>query len=230
MRRAYCFMDMPGKRMGAGCLRLAGPYWPLVLAGWLLCVPAARAQSEPGLVVQLPTFSVFSVQTTVSAPDSGVAFVGGLGHAASGYASVGPPLLPWAQRAGGQARRYQSLVVRAAVHDLEALDEAVLEQAARMALARETGDARGARGGSTADRPVASLAELRRRKEALLAAQQRQAQAMYERGKEALGGGQVHTARAWFRMAAYRARGALRAEILDQLELLAVDLAGTARR
>jgi hypothetical protein len=65
------------------------------------------------------------------------------------------------------------------------------------------------------------LAELRRRKAALAALHQREARAMYERGREALEQGKLHAARAWWRMAACRARGAMRAEILDQLDLLA---------
>ena len=39
--------------------------------------------------VQLPTFSFFTVQTTVSVPDSGGAFLGGIGRGADGGSSRG---------------------------------------------------------------------------------------------------------------------------------------------
>lgn len=204
--------------------------WPLLLPGLLALLPVARAQNEPGLVVQLPTVSLFSVQTTVSVPDSGGAYLGGLGYAAGGQTYLGSPLLPWAQRASGGVRRHHSLVVRATVHDLEAVDEAVLQQAARLALAEQGGKGLRHGGGSSAETPVASLTELRRRKAALHAARQQEAQAMYERGQQALAEGKVHAARGWFRMAACRARGALRAEILDALDLLAQQTATGAAR
>lgn len=203
---------------------------------WLLFIPAlsgvpmAQAQNQPGLVVQLPSVSLFSVQTTVSAPDSGSAFMGRLGQGARGQAYYGSPLLPWPVRAGGGELRQQSLVVRATVHDLDALDEAVLAQAGRLALAARGGAVGGGRTGSTAERPVASLAELRRRKAAMRVAEQLEAVAMYERGQEALAEGKRHAARAWFRMAACRARGALRAEILDELDALAAQQAATVQR
>ncbi len=210
-----------GQRAKVGCVFL------ICVSSWLT---AAQAQNQPGLVVQLPSVSLFSVQTTVIAPDSGGAFMGGVGQGAWGQAYYGSPLLPWAQRAGGGVRRQQSLVVRATVHDLDALDEAVLAQAARLAVAGTSGAVRSGRAASTAERPVASLAELRRRKAALRASEQLEAMSMYKRGQEALAGGKLHAARAWFRMAACRARGALRAEILDQLDLLAAQGTATAAR
>lgn len=230
MRHAGCPAKLRGSSTRWGCgEQRASVVWVFLIAV-VSCLPAAEAQNEPGFVVQLPSVSLFSVQTTVSAPDSGGAFMGGLGQEAWGQAYHGSPLLPWAQRAGGGIRRQQSLVVRATVHDLDALDEAVLAQAGRLALAARGGAVGGRRATSTAERPVASLAELRRRKAVLRLAEQLEAVAMYERGQEALAGGKFHAARAWFRMAACRARGALRAEILDQLDLLAAQGAATAQR
>ena len=220
MSCALCWMRRPDRGIGPRGLARRAAWW--LLWYWLLAgTPLARAQNEPGLVVQLPSVSVFSVLTTVNAPDSGAAYLGGLGQGAVGQAYLGSPLLPWAQRASGGVRRHQSLVVRATVQDLESLDEAVLQQAARLAMQGSGPPVGGAVATSTAERPVASLAELRRRKAALAALHQREARAMYERGREALEQGKLHAARAWWRMAACRARGAMRAEILDQLDLLA---------
>ena len=115
--------------------------------------------------VQLPTFSFFTISTTVSVPDSGDAYLGGVGGGRSGSRSSGPGL---GNRAGGSGIDAGGVSVAAQIHDLGAMDRALLAEAAadreskvrnavalawaaRMERARE----------SSAGRPTMSVAEAR---------------------------------------------------------------------
>jgi hypothetical protein len=51
----------------------------------LFCGTAAQAQT-----VQLPTFNFFTVRTTVSVPDSGGAYLGGVNRSAMGQSALRP--------------------------------------------------------------------------------------------------------------------------------------------
>ena len=96
-------------------------------------------------VVQLPTFQQFSVNTTVSVPDGGSAFLGGVTTARSGSNSNSVPFLgrlPVANRLfqnrgigrdTGASRAY----VTARIIDLNEMDEAVLQQARNARLANQ---------------------------------------------------------------------------------------------
>jgi len=79
--------------------------------------------------VQLPTFSVFTVQTTVSVPDSGGALLGGIGRGASGSTWRG--LGPLKNRAQGANRMAGNASVSATIIDHDEIDRALLAAAAR---------------------------------------------------------------------------------------------------
>ena len=115
--------------------------------------------------VQLPTFSFFTISTTVSVPDSGGAYMGGSGGSRSGSHSNGPGL---GNRAGASGIDAGGVYVTAQIQDLGAMDRALLAEAAadreskvpnaaalawaeRMERARE----------SSAGRPTISVAEAR---------------------------------------------------------------------
>ena len=122
----------------------------LVWMGWL-ALPGVSVVH--GQVVQLPTFRYFSVQTSVLAPDSGGAYLGGVGRAASGRTSRGTP--GGGRLFGNRSIEHSVGASRSSVHatviDLEELDRAVLAEAARRRPA-----------GSPADIHVATIAQNRR--------------------------------------------------------------------
>ncbi len=94
---------------------------------------AAGAQ-QPGSAVQLPTFSQFSVGTTVSVPDRGSAYMGGINRSASGRTSYGVPMLPFRpfrNTAIGSSQGASSMHMSAWIHDFEAMDDYLLNQAPR---------------------------------------------------------------------------------------------------
>lgn len=129
----------------------------------LIVVPGGAATT-----VQLPTFSFFTISTTVSVPDSGGAFLGGVGRRGTGSRTNGPP--GFGNRSTASSIGGGGVSVGAQIIDLRAMDkqllaeaaadregaaryEATQQWAARMEHARQ----------STAGRPTMSVAEARRR-------------------------------------------------------------------
>ena len=84
----------------------------LVVFACALCPQSAFAQAKA--TIQLPTAKVISVQTTVTVPDSGSGFLGGLN---SGSSSRGPGM------ARGEARDGMGANVRAVVIDFDSMEE-----------------------------------------------------------------------------------------------------------
>ncbi len=104
----------------------------------------------PGTAVQLPTFSQFGVGTTVSVPDRGSGFMGGISRSSSGRNSFRSPLLPFRpfkNTAVGSQLGAMNMHVSAWIHDFEAMDEYLLSQPPRTVL-----------GGPGPRRPAAGLA------------------------------------------------------------------------
>ena len=84
--------------------------WKVVrfpLAGLLIAAPAAAWAQVPA-TVQLPTYSFFSVGTSVSVPDRGSAYLGGVNRASTGSSEFGIPLRPFGNRSYGSQRSASS--------------------------------------------------------------------------------------------------------------------------
>src|SRR5262245_46052416 len=82
----------------------------------------------PATTVQLPSFSFFTVNTTVSVPDSGGAYLGGVNRARDGSTTRG--LGPLRNRGIGAERAAGGVAVQATIHNLDELDRATLAEAA----------------------------------------------------------------------------------------------------
>jgi hypothetical protein len=95
-----------------------------LLAAGLVASPAL-AQNQ-ATTVQLPSFSSFSVSTSVSVPDRGGAFLGGTKTSSNGSTHYGP--FPGA-RASGSNTGASNAWVFVHIHDHEALDAATLAAA-----------------------------------------------------------------------------------------------------
>ncbi|MDO4571073.1 MAG: hypothetical protein Q4D38_11855 [Planctomycetia bacterium] len=76
--------------------------------------------------VQLPTFEHFDVSTTVSVPDRGAAYMGGIQRAASGGSERGTPILPFRNRSFGSDMSASGVQTSVYIHDFEAMDEEIL--------------------------------------------------------------------------------------------------------
>jgi hypothetical protein len=88
---------------------------------------AATAHAQ---VVQLPTYHVTSVGTTVTVPDGGAAYLGGIYRLSEGSTTRGVPLVPFKNRAIGRSVGASTMSVTATVIDLAEMDEALLPEAA----------------------------------------------------------------------------------------------------
>lgn len=162
-------------------------------------------------VVQLPTFQFFSVSTSVSVPDSGGAFLGGVGRSSMGSQEFAPP---WMRPplAGGISTSASGVGVRATIHDLtgptigaadaapsadqqfrDRLTSASRDQLPRAALTRQADDARNAR----------------------------EAQRFLVQGDRARDAGKYDVAKVYYGMSARRAEGELARVVADRLLALA---------
>src|SRR5262245_57718859 len=88
--------------------------------------PPQAPQPQVATTVQLPTVSVFTVQTTVSVPDRGSASLAGNGS--GGDMSVNRA--PIRNRALASSRAASGVSVSATIHDRDEADRALLAEAA----------------------------------------------------------------------------------------------------
>ena len=198
---------------------------------------AADLQAQ---AIQLPTFHYFSVSTTVSVPDRGGAYLGGVSRAASGSVGRGIPFLSKAPGVGrlGGSRAIGTTVgssgagVTATIIDHRELDAAVLAEARAQRAA--AGDAAlSARAGPRynlvpAAPPAASVAEIRRRNAEQDVAAREEVFSLIAKGRQAESAGKAAAARVYYQMAARRADEPLRRRIESHLLALAEDRVAAA--
>jgi hypothetical protein len=103
---------------------LSACFGGIVVATARLCF---AQQPLPATTVQLPTFSVFTVQTTVSVPDGGTAYLGGINRGAEGSATRG--FGPLKSRSFGSSRTASGVSVSATIIDHAEIDRALLAEA-----------------------------------------------------------------------------------------------------
>lgn len=101
-----------------------------VLAMFFANASSAMAQNAPASAVQLPTFGYSTAPTTVSVPDRGGVYMGGIKRSSSGRTESGVPLLPFKNRSIGNQTSATSFSAHAYIHDFEAMDEAALSAGA----------------------------------------------------------------------------------------------------
>lgn len=201
----------------------------------LVCAAAAPALGQPATSVQLPTFSHFGVGTTVSVPDRGAAYLGGVNRAAGDLRQFGAPLLPFGNRSMGASRGASGMSVSVWVHDFEAMDEALLRQGkgdaalfrhekelrplfppARRPDAWEQALARPA----PAEHSVPSVEDLQRQRLAAQETRAAEAADFFARAEKAESEGKANVAKIYYQMAARRATGDLQARAQSRLEAL----------
>jgi hypothetical protein len=108
----------------------------LVVVG--IALVADRPAFAQAATVQQPVVSTMSVGTTVSVPDRGSMFLGGVSRAGAARRSVGP------FRSGtstGVFREQSGLRVAVRIHDFEAMDRALLDAPIAAEPRRTTGRA-----------------------------------------------------------------------------------------
>lgn len=121
--------------------------WALLLIG-LAAFPAVAQRRYPaapaGTTLQLPTFAFTSATTTVSVPDQGEVFLGGIKRSALQSSSRGVPVLGklpgpgrlFRNRGISREQGALNMSVRAQIIDLNELDEQILAEAQRRTAQR----------------------------------------------------------------------------------------------
>lgn len=216
-----------------------------------VCLFTACAMSTAcafGQSVQLPTFNVTTVNTTVSVPDRGAVMLGGIDRSRSGSVSRGVPLLGkipgvsplFKNRGIGSETSSSRIWATARIISLE--EEEELQVGRVLAERRRTGGATPIEASPldrqaeflsrnieqrqsepVADAPAAklpSVKEIRRRNE--LAQQQRSSESVlfFEKGQAAEAAGKRGAAVVYYQMAARRADGEYQSQILARLDAL----------
>lgn len=205
--------------------------WMVLAVVW--GAEVALAQST---TVQLPTYRTFGVRTAVTVPDRGSVYLGGINRAYSGRNEFGTPLLPFGNRSFGTQRSASGVSVSVYIHDFEELERELLSRAGgsdpklttlrapdgtTRAVVRSDPDAAGSGDPRRApDRasPLSSIDEIRRQRLADLEARQAEAEDFFERGQTAEAAGKTNVARMYYQMAAKRASGLLKEEVLAKLD------------
>lgn len=174
-------------------------------------VRSPSASGQQGITVQLPTFSSFSVATSVIVPDRGSAYLGGVGRAASGSSRFGPGP---GQSAFGAQRHASHMHVSAYIHDLRAMDEAIRGQVGPSAQGITSSQPNKAE-------PLPSLQEIAQQQRDAEQTQQAEARDYLKRAGEAQAAGKTGLAKIYLQMGLRRAQGELRDELSAQLAKLA---------
>lgn len=188
-----------------------------VLALAMLAGSANLFAFEPyATTVQLPTFNTFSVMTTVSVPDRGGAYLGGIGRAYSGRNEHGVPIvgkLPFVGpvtggRSIGSSVSGSGVSVHATIIDHEELDKAVLAEAARRRGTEPPRvPPRQSAASDVAHKPFESVAAIKARQAAEDAAREEQADAFLQKAESAETAGKLASARSYYLLAARHSQG-----------------------
>jgi hypothetical protein len=198
--------------------------------------PAGTVLAQQGTAVQLPTYSFFSTSTTVSVPDRGSVYMGGVKRARTGMNEFGTPLLPtrpFRNRAIGSERSASGVSVSVRIHDFEAMDEFLLNQPTAFNTRRRVagGDVwmrRVADAQTGSARPATlSVAEARQQHLAEEKTKGEEALDFFQRGMTAEAAGKANVARIYYRMAARRADGDLKDRVLARIQAVS-NLEGTS--
>lgn len=193
------------------------------------------AQGQAPTTVQLPTFRFFTVQTTVSVPDGGGAYLGGLKSARNGGLTRG--FGPFRNRGIGGDRGASTVSVHATIIDLKELDDAILAEAAAgrpgaaafdpdaaraELLSRHVGRTYASTAGPASTSALAeplpdSVAAIRARNAA--AAQERSAEAAqyFAKAQSAEAEGKPAVAKYYYQMVARRDKGELQQQSLERI-------------
>jgi hypothetical protein len=190
------------------------------LAAALIVGRAAPVAAQQASTIQLPSFSYFSVDTTVSAPDRGGMSLGGVRRSSTGSTAFGPGFGP-RSRAFGRQTSASTMTVHATVHDFDAMDRQLLEQAQRSYARSKSARQAGRSASSSAESaPTGSLAEARRRRAADVDAEQKQVLDYMTQADRAKARGKPQVAKVLYQMAERRASGELKAQVRQKLAAL----------
>ena len=186
---------------------------------------ASIALAQQPTTVQLPTFRFFSVSTTVSVPDRGSTYLGGIGS--SGSRSTSRGIGPLANRAGAHDTGASGMSISATIHDFEAMDKALLAEASlHRAPWREGVDVAAemrsieARRAATSEALPGSVASIKAEKAAEEAEKTAELRELLTKAQAYENQGKPAVAKAFYQMVARRGSGELARFAAERLQAL----------
>jgi hypothetical protein len=200
------------------------------IAVLLLTAAAQPAIAQPATTVQLPSFSYFTVNTTVSVPDRGGISLAGTNRAGDAVSTRG--FGPLRNRSIASDRAANNVSVTATILDMAELDAQALAGAAQRGevdpdaaraelLTRNVGRAdKALPAGQGEPRPVDSVAAIRAQNAAAGVARASEAAGYLAKAQEAEAAGKKSVAKIFYQMAARRDTGAIKQ--LAELRLAAL--------
>ena len=206
-------------------------FFSVVAVAILLCGTAtAFAQTPPApTTVQLPSFHVFTVQTTVSVPDRGGLALGGISRGADGRVTLGP----LGNRSSGSSRGAGGVSATATIIDNQEIDQAILASgsmkapdALRLKAAPLAAHVRT----NAASPPAGSVAAIRQQNAAQAEDRNRELAALESKAQSAEAAGKVALARAYYGMIARQGSGELKQRAEARLAKLAAKTARATRK
>ena len=129
-----------------------------ITLAFFVLAPCSHAQLT---TVQLPTMQRFGMSTTVSVPDRGAVYLGGVNRSTYGSARRRTPLTPNTNRSFGSATAASGVSVSAYIHDFEEMDRQLIGDVAEP----------GAVSASQLDHSMPRVSDIRKRVQARKAAQ-----------------------------------------------------------
>ncbi len=193
--------------------------WLLPLAA--LAMPSPAMAQQDMVTVQLPTFSMFTVSTTVLVPDRGGAYLGGVGRASAGSNQFGPAPAPAAMGAGGIERQAAGVQVSVWIHDFRALEPTGTPSGAALQLSGAATTAAAAREPQAQSPAIRSVSDWKALRAQQAAEQQQEVLELAEKAAAAAEQGNTAAARIYLQMALRRADDTLRPTIVAELKNLA---------
>jgi hypothetical protein len=183
--------------------------------------PQQPLANLPATTVQLPTFSVFNVTTTVSVPDRGGISLGGVDRGVDATISRGPIR----NRSSTGSRTASSMSVHATIIDNSELDRAVLAAAAAkrgesVDFAKSDALSRTVTRASAASAAPDSVAAIRERAASAADLENQELAGYFAKGQQAETEGKPAVARIFYDMVARRDRGQLKQQALTRLAAL----------
>ena len=200
-----------------------------------------------GQTLQLPTFQFFSVSTTVSVPDNGGAFMGGINRASTGRNEFGVPGLAFPgfqNRSIGQDMSASNIWATATIHDFDAMDQAILNSPSPNDFAN-VGTSRwktnldlpsvprlvpsiqldpvklaGKWRAEPSAAPATNVAAEEADRSARRATRSSEADSYFARGQQAEADGKPSVAKIYYQMAARRSSGDLKQQVQARLDAL----------
>lgn len=202
------------------------------LCGVLAAARSAVAQGPVPTTVQLPTFRFFTVQTSVSVPDGGGAYLGGMKSARDSSLTRG--FGPFRYRGIGSDRGAGGMSVHATIIDLKEMDDAILAEAAARRPGAPAFDPEAARAellsrhvgktfastesavGLSAPLP-GSVAAIRAENAAAAAARAAEAAEYFAKAQIAEGANKPAVAKYYYQLVARRDKGQLQQQSLERI-------------